>query len=51
MASIKKMKAAQRVNMIADAINGVKVVKPAPMKPKPVNALLSGRRRGPYNQE
>lgn len=63
---ISRMKSAQRVNMIAGAINGVHQgtgagkakANPMPskrtnmkMNPKPVSPLLSGRRRGPYNQE
>jgi len=64
MKKIQKMKAAQRLNSVAGMIEGVHQgmgtgkTRPNPMKSKrtnmtvkPVTALLSGRRRGPYNKE
>lgn len=51
MASIRKMKAAQRVNMIAGAINGVKTGMNPIKAPKRIAVSPMTRRRGMYKEE
>lgn len=55
MPSIKKMKAAQRLNSIAGAIEGVQAMGngKTPKSPMPMKKPMGGRRRGmtPYNEQ
>lgn len=52
MASIKKMKAAQRLNSIAGAINGQAKTGMNPVKaPKRIAVSPMARRRGVYKEE